>query len=446
MNRNGTHRKPLAFLLALIVGVTFVPILGNTAYAQETATENTALAEADAAAAPNTGLEDITAANDTAAADETATEDDAAAEDPAALKGTADTVDIDTPPQSYMPEPDSAVLNDASLDAGFNFVDKGTMFTWKNQYSGLAHIKVSVSGGKTFGNLQVDSTLLLASFNGKKSSIDLDIDLSSCSIGYHYIFLEVYDKNKNVVEVWYVQDVPVTIPDKPTYTGVFNVYSKSLSIYPYNMAGANAAYKLYLEYSSNGGKSWQRSGYMQRNSITLYIDQGFSISGLKANKKYLTRLRYGTTASKTDGSTGLLLGPPLNTGTKKTGKAKKPAIKSVKVKAIKVKYHKNKVPGHYEWVGNSLIWIGPYTEKYYTCKYKVTIKLKKKPGTKGIYVNGKYLKGNKKKYTVKFTPYPNYFVKKPPKGQKFKVTIKSYQAKSYGGFSPAYSKKKKVKR
>lgn len=287
---------------------------------------------------------------------------------------------------------------------------------------------------------------MLRAFNGESSSIDLDIDLSSCAVGYHTIFLEVYDKKKNVVEVWYKQDVPVTISGKPTYKGVFEVSSKTLSIYPHNMAGENASYRLYLEYSANGGKSWQRSGYMQRNSIKLYIQQGYTISGLKANKKYQTRLRYGVPATKADGSTGLLLGPVLNTGVKKIGKAKKPPIKSVTVKAVKVKYHKHRVPGHYEWTGYRYIWIGPYTEKYYTCKYKVTAKLKKKPGTKGIYINGKYLKGNKKKYTATFTPYPNYFSKKPPKGQKFKVTIKSYQAKSYGGFSPAYSKKKKVKR
>ena len=123
------------------------------------------------------------------------------------------------------------------------------------------------------------------------------------------------------------------------------------------------------------------------------------------------------------------------------------AIKSVKVKAINVKFHKHRVPGHYEWVGNSLIWIKAYTEKYYTCKYKVIVKMKKKPGTKGIWVNGKFIKGNKKTYTVKFTPYPNYFVKKPPKGlKKVTVKIRSYQSKKYYGFSPTYKKKKKVTR
>ena len=214
------------------------------------------------------------------------------------------------------------------------------------------------------------------------------------------------------------------------------------------MAGANSSYNLYLEYSSNGGKTWKRSGYMQKSLITLAIDQGFTQGGLKPNKKYKTRLRYGTTATKVmDGSTGLLLGPALNTGTKKTGKKTKPPIKSVKVKAIKVKFHKHRVPGHYEWVGNSLIWFKAYTEKYYTCKYKVIVKLKKKPGTKGIWVNGKFVKGNKKKYTVKFTPYPNYFVKKPPKGlKKVTVKIRSYQSKKYYGFSPMYKKKKKVTR
>ena len=82
-------------------------------------------------------------------------------------------------------------------------------------------------------------------------------------------------------------------------------------------------------------------------------------------------------------------------------------------------------------------------EKYYTYKLKVTVKLKKKPGTKGIWINGKFVKGNKKKYTVTL-PGSSYSAKKP-KGKKFKVGICSYQGKSFGGLSPLYQKKLKIK-
>ena len=75
----------------------------------------------------------------------------------------------------------------------------------------------------------------------------------------------------------------------------------------------------------------------------------------------------------------------------------------------------------------------------------------KKPKSKGVYIScagySKYCKGNKKKYTFKFTPYPNYRVKRPPKGLgKVKVYVGSYQSKKWGGFSPFKSKKKKIKR
>ena len=226
-----------------------------------------------------------------------------------------------------------------------------------------------------------------------------------------------------------------------------------------------------MEYKPSKSSSWTRTGKMVANQIKLKLDQGFNMSGLKSNTVYNTRIRYGSFATYArlnpsnfgitlaqfqkvfatnrtylgDGKTYFFGGPVLNTTTIKTGKAKKPKIKSVKVKAIKIKYHKHRVAGHYYWTGYHYVWIGPYTERYYTCKYKVTIKLKKKPGTKGIWVNGKYLKGNKKTYKTTFTPYPNYFTKKPPKKLKYKVTIKSYQSKDYGGFSPAYSKTKKVK-
>jgi hypothetical protein len=224
------------------------------------------------------------------------------------------------------------------------------------------------------------------------------------------------------------------------------VYSKVLNFYPYTAGFVNATQPLYLEYKPVKSKKWKRSGYMERDSIKLGNQQGFKIKGLKANTKYNTRIRYGVKATKFDGSTGTIYGPTFGTGTYKTGKAKKPAVKSIKIKAVKKKFHKNRVAGHYEWTGYHYIWIKPYTEKYWTCKFKVTVKLKKKPGTKGIVVGGKYLKGNKKKYTTTVTPYPNYYTKKPPKGlKKVKITVRSYQSKKYGGLSPVKTKKCKIK-
>ena len=90
--------------------------------------------------------------------------------------------------------------------------------------------------------------------------------------------------------------------------------------------------------------------------------------------------------------------------------------------------------------------------RYYTCNLKVTVKLKKKPGTKGLWITlhdgfgqTKWVKGNKKTYTATFKPYPNYFAKKPKGHYKYKVTVQSGQSKSWGGYSPAWSKNKKLK-
>ncbi len=299
-----------------------------------------------------------------------------------------------------------------------------------------------------FGILFVDG-VQVADFTGTTAISKQTVSLNNFDTGYHTAFLQLR-QNTTVVDLLYKTKVYVNkITAKPSYNGVFNVYSTNFNYYPYDLV-SNQAGPLYMEYKPSKSSAWYRTGKMVANQIKLKLDQGFNMSGLKSDTVYNTRIRYGSyvtypTDYLGDGKTYFFGGPVLNTTTIKTGKAKKPKIKSVKVKAIKIKYHKHRVAGHYYWTGYHYVWIGPYTERYYTCKYKVTIKLKKKPGTKGIWVNGKYLKGNKKTYKTTFTPYPNYFTKKPPKKLKYKVTIKSYQSKDYGGFSPAYSKTKKVK-
>lgn len=229
------------------------------------------------------------------------------------------------------------------------------------------------------------------------------------------------------------------ITDRPTYAGVFEVYSTYLIYAPYNIGWSNRAYDLYMEYSADGGKTWARTGYMRANWIQLATDQRYQINGLLPNHYYVTRIRYG----EWDGNQ-LILGPAVGTGTYKTGPAKAPAVKSITCKAVKVKRHKVRHPAGYYWYGSVLVYQKAWTEKYYTYKVKVTVKLKKKPGTAGLWINGKFCKGNKKKYTATFTPQINYSAKKP-KGRKWGVVIASYQNKSYGGYSPLIQKKKKLK-
>ncbi len=284
----------------------------------------------------------------------------------------------------------------------------------------------------------------------KATSVNRTIPLSICETGYHTIFIQVYSNN-TIIDLLYKTYVSYNdISSRPTYRGAFEVYTNSFTYYPYNMAFANRDGKLYMEYRAAGSKTWKRTGYMQANLIQLAIQQAYKISGLRANTNYAIRIRYGTyvTYDRVKVTDNLYVGddkayffggPVLNCGVIKTGKAKAPKIKSIKVKAVKVKRHK--IPHYGYYTGVYL-----YTEKFYTCKIKITVKLKKKPGTKGIYVNGYYLKGNKKKYTKTFTPYPNYFTKRPPKGlKKYTVTVRSYQNRSYGGYSPAKSRRVKIK-
>ena len=245
-----------------------------------------------------------------------------------------------------------------------------------------------------------------------------------------------------------------TITDRPNSNGVFDVYSNYFNYYPYGSFG-NSAGTLYMEYSANGGRSWQRSGYMKYNLITTASRQGYKIGGLMAKTTYLTRIRYGTYATYAKDNGGddksyFFGGPVLNTTTIKTGSASKHKIKSVELKATKVKYHKLRWPGYYNVVGGSVFWHSSYVEKFYTAKVKVTVKLKKKPGTAGVFISllgqTKWKKGNKKKYTVTFTPTYNYWVKNPHSGKyKLQVNVYSGQNSSWGGYSPVYSKKKKVR-
>lgn len=156
---------------------------------------------------------------------------------------------------------------------------------------------------------------------------------------------------------------------------------------------------------------------------------------LVANRSYKVRAFYAKNV--TYGSkTYPMIGPFSNEVTVKTGKAAKPKIKSVTVKAIKVK--KIKLIRHAYWDINGK-WI-PYKESYtWTTKYKVTVKLKKKPGTAGLCIGNKRIKGNKKTYSATFTDTGKL------KGKKIKVAICTYNDKATGAYGPAVYKKVKMK-
>ncbi|MBR0399188.1 MAG: hypothetical protein IJH95_00005 [Mogibacterium sp.] len=286
-----------------------------------------------------------------------------------------------------------------------------------------------------FGNMYLDGpNIKLGSINS--SNIDYSIDMSYFDVGYHTVLIEAINSSTGALAgyIWQTY-IPVNPTIKPDSKGSIEAYSTYIRFWPYSF-GTNSQAKLYMEYKPASSKKWKRSGYMTSNMVVSYYNQVYKIKGFKQNKKYNTRIRYGVDATyNLDGKTYTFFGPALKTGTFKTGKSKKPAVRSVRARAVSVKYHKVR---HY-YYGVYL-----YTEKFYTCKVKVIVKLKKKPGTKGIIVNGRYLKGNKKTYTTTFNPYPNYHTRRPRGRAKFKVSLRSYQSKKYGGYSPTYSKTKKL--
>ena len=236
---------------------------------------------------------------------------------------------------------------------------------------------------------------------------------------------------------------------QPDYNGVFEVNSTYFNYYPFSLTGNRyGAFNnimqnnapLYMEYSSDG-KTWTRSGYMVASTAgPLLPSVGYKIGGLKPNTTYRTRIYYG------DGY-GNPISPYLNTTTIKTGMNKAPSIKKVTAKAVHVKFHKETRPGYYYWTGYHYIWMKPVKMRYYTYDVKVTVKLKRKPGTGGLFVNGRWLAGNKKTYTTTFKGvYPhNISVKKPRGRVKYTVNVRSGQNASYKGYSPSVSKKMKLK-
>lgn len=379
-------------------------------------------------------------------------------------------VELDLAPEDEADESDEDVADDGEIIAAGIESNDGSKLMGAAVASNSA-IKHSISitqSGKTvavsgsisdpyrlagvFVDLQSVSSINV--YNA--STVNASIDISGLSIGYHTVWLSVINSsNPDTVIGDIHQRVEINITDRPTYTGKIEVYHNYFNYYPYDMAMHNQKYNLYMEYSSDNGKTWKRSGYMRANMIKLFTQQGYKIGGLAANTTYKTRIRYGTTVTYSkdilgDGQSHFFGGPVLNTYTIRTGAAGAPNIKSVSIKATKIRHHKVRHPGYYNVVGGSVFWHKAYTEKYYTCNLKVTVKLKKKPGTNGMWISvagqSKYVAGNKKKYSATFTPYPNYFAKKPKGRYKYTVTVRSGQNKDYGGYSPAWSKTKRLKK
>ena len=214
---------------------------------------------------------------------------------------------------------------------------------------------------------------------------------------------------------------------EPLYSKVFQVYSTYFDYNPMNMWSAFSFSNytgFYLDYKPSGAAKWVRC--YNRYGYALSAYSNYSFGGLKPNTNYQIRL-----VDEDDGR-------KFWSTTFHSGMASKPSVKSVKVKAIKLKRHRRR---------NRTPYLGLPLRGYhyvYSYKIKVTVKLKKKPGTKGIFINGEWVKGNKKKYSITFPRKGKYSNLKSPRRKKFTVYAYSGFSKDYGGYSPLYKKTKRV--
>lgn len=162
-----------------------------------------------------------------------------------------------------------------------------------------------------------------------------------------------------------------------------------------------------------------------------------TISNLKPNTAY--KYRFIGVVSPKNGKPALE-STPSQVYTIKTGQKSKPAIASVKISGAKTTFHK-KVPAGGYWDSFGQWHRTAEIPAHYTTTYKITVKLKKKvKGPQGLVINGEYVKGNGKKFTLKET------CRGKRVGKSTKVKVQYYNDRNYGGFSPSASKKAKIKK
>lgn len=433
-------KKITAFVLAGMLGISFMPVIGEYAYAEELPQAGDVLDEP-----LETGNEEepSTQAPEEISAPEETEGEDATQKEAEEEIGEDETVKEE--PAGEEPAVERPVISDeeeeitAEADAPYKADIKYSYNVKTNKATFTGSVNAPYSLGKVF----VDGAAnpVSAKHTNNNTTISCTINMSAFKVGYHTVFIQVNNKEGNTVDLLYREYVPCNIYKKPangpayyeTYTNYMFYKGRNQTVWQnYSMC------ELYMDYRIAGGK-W-KTGV----KAPAYYGQ---IKGLSANRTYQIKTYYGIkTAYRTlRGQTknyffsGKTAGAVSPAATVKTGSGSLP-IKSVKVKAIKVKKHKHKYWSSYYYNG----WYtgGWVKEKYYTYKIRITVKMKKKPGVKGIVINGKTIKGNKKKYTATFGTYTNL---KKPKGKKMNVYVYGYQNDTYKSYSNMYQKRKKVK-
>lgn len=449
-------RNVLAFFLAFVVGVTFIPLTGVGVFAEE---EQPADPETAVLPAQENGTDDgmeidmekLLSSEDQTLEISGEDLDIAAAPDSdiPALPSNADTSGIILSDDLY----GSGLTDVAVLDQqlGIMPTDGATMLAQEDTSpvqiviepkTGIITITATAADGDAVTKLYVDNKQQTVSGLGTQQ-VKVEYDTKQLPVGFHDVKLTT----KNGKTLSYAVPVPTLIYAKPEHSKkMYELYHN----YGYLTTAGNTYSRdpscgLYLSHRIKK-KSYTTNGPLDANST-------YTISGLTPNKTYEFLAFFGKYV--TYGGEQLFIAGPMNNYVSKlvmkTGLKKLP-IKSVKVKAVNVKKHTHIVPGYV--VRNA------GKETWYTYRLKVTVKMKKKPGIKALYISGKKVKGNKKSYSVKFgksnsiytgkwvvKPYRKYYkhtIAKIPRKTTYVVKLYSYRDKTYKGYSPIQTKKPKI--
>ena len=288
----------------------------------------------------------------------------------------------------------------------------------------------SVTGG-TFEGLYVDDEWDSVGDVSGTTQFAVTINMKDYDVGYHDIFAKVtytvrtsyedsdgeinYEDKDYEEEFAYQYAIPTYIYQKPV-NKLSNVYAASKYIKYTAPYFYNHDY-VYVQLKKKGG-AWKTYKKKWTSSTVK------KIKGLKPDKNYSVRTYYADKVSY-GGSTYTFTG--ADTGKYSAARA----FRMGKKKAPPISYVSAVKSGKY--VSRTItIWYGSYgrTYTYYYTPVRVTLKLSRLPGVKGLFLGSVRLPGNKTTYVANGT------VSGKMKGKKVKLSIYSYQSKKYGGFSP----------
>ena len=433
-------KKLLAIALALVVGVTFIPLLGSSVYA-ENETDDSAVAFEPVAG----GTGDVVAGDDETNTDSESPEIIAPEEQTITTDEDADVIieedgDVAVKDDSLSLDPGQKdLLNKAAEDLASAQQGEGTTletmaddteelflqsFTAKmNHPKRMLNINATFTKDVFLAAVIIDGNTdtIVKGYDAPGLAISDSISMANYSaLSGHTVTLVYWFSNDANDGSFASRAFNLSMYAKPSAKGSIEIYHNHIMYMPSpdpNLVN----YRLRLQVLRNG-KVVKTSGLMS-------AVQTYKIKGLRPNTRYKIRTFYYY-----NGYQGTDTGKVLNLGTYTTGQKTKPAVKSIKVKAYKVKKKKQKIYGYYTG-----LYLGKRT--YYQYKLKIIVKLKKKPGNK-IWINGKKFKGNRTKYTVNLGTFTSY---SKPKGKKYTVAMYTYRSPSWGGYSPMYKKVMKVK-